>query len=71
MMDMTNESLYKISIQLQMHKIECECSYKDDSIILGENHPNTRHWKESLAEAEEAIKLFNELKEKLLEEVTP
>lgn len=64
---MTIDALYKISVQLQMRKIECEYSYKDDSIILGEDHPNTRHWKESLAEAEEAIKLFDELRQKMLE----
>ena len=64
---MTNDGLYKISVQLLMRKIECKCNYEDDSIMLGEDHPNTKHWKEALEETEEAIKIFDDLKEKLLE----
>lgn len=64
---MTSECLYKIHTQLLMRRIECKCSYEDDVIMLGEDHPNTRHWKEALDEAEEAIKLFDDLREKLLE----
>lgn len=64
---MTSEGLNKIRTQLLMRSIECKCSYEDDVIMLGEDHPNTRHWKEALAEAEEAIKLFDELRQKMLE----
>lgn len=67
---MTNDELYglyKISEQLMLRKYECKYNYDDDVIMLGKDHPNTKHWKERLDEAEEAIKLFDELKKKLLE----
>lgn len=67
---MTNDELYglyKISEQLTLRMYECRHNYEEDVFLLGKNHPNTKHWKERLDEAEEAIKLFDELKKKLLE----
>lgn len=55
-------ALYKISEQLTLRMYECRHNYEEDVILLGEDHPNTKHWKDRLEEAEEAVKIFDELK---------
>lgn len=64
---MTNDKLIKIGYQLLLNKVYITLLYEDAMDDLGPDHTVTEHRKEQMTEAEEAIKLFEELRQKLLE----
>ena len=59
--------LYKIAFQLMLNKCHCRTRYDEALEDLGEDDNITKFYEQQLSEAEEAIKLFDELKKKLLE----
>lgn len=64
---MTIDDLTKIGYQLKLNKVYTTLLYEDALKDFGPDHRITEHLKEHVAEVEEAIKIFDELREKLLE----
>lgn len=67
----TYDELYKIAYQLTLNRVYMRHLYDEALRDLGEDHSITEHRKQQVAEAEEAEKLFAELKENLMGEVEP
>ena len=67
MMYMTNDALYKIAYQLMLNKIHNLAMYEVELADFGANYNLTEYYKQQLDDAEEAEKLFDELRKKLLE----
>lgn len=60
--------MYKIAYQLFMNKIHAEIRYEEALEDLGEDDKITKYYKQQLADAEEAVKLFDEQRERLEDE---
>lgn len=57
-----NNALYKIAYQLTMNKINFKLLYEGCLADLGEDHYLTEYRKQQLAEAEEAERLYDDLR---------
>mgnify|MGYP007057702827 CR=1 FL=1 len=63
---MTNDALYKIAYQLLLNKIHNLAMYEVALADFGAKNNLTEYYNLQLADAEEAEKLFDELRIKLL-----
>ena len=67
----TSDAMYKIAYQLVLNRIHIKYLYEEALQDLGEDHSITEHRKQQVVEAEEAEKLFGQLKDQLMGEVEP
>lgn len=64
---MTIDELIKIGYQLKLSKVHAESLAEIAMNNFGPDHSITKNSVKQVAEAEEAIKIFDDLREKLLE----
>lgn len=58
-------ALYKISYQLMLNTVINRNRYDEALKDLGEDDKITKYYKQQLADAEEAVKIFNDLIERM------